>query len=242
VDKTATIYPSIAWWDGHYSLQQPDAMFRRWASHEFSTDWGLRDVGEDEAIYDPISYHQGSVWPLFTGWASVAEYRTGRTLSGYAHLMQNANLTWEQDLGAVTELLSGDYFAPVWPQHDAPDVVFGDGDDSGDAGTVWDFSEWIRTGGGSAFARSVGRGDAASLGGWRRACGFNDEARRCESGCSNEQDFATDFPEFKRWEEGGLGKCRRGGAEDFFTSGRGGDSGRPATAGRRDRAVEGEAR
>jgi len=112
LDKTATIYPSIAWWDGHDSLKQPDAMFRRWASHEFSTDWGARDVGQNEKIYDPISYHQGSVWPLFTGWASVAEYRAGRSMSAYAHLMQNANLTWQQDLGAVTELLSGDYFAP----------------------------------------------------------------------------------------------------------------------------------
>ncbi len=113
LDKTATIYPSIAWWDGHYALKQPDAMFARWASHEFSTDWGTRDLGNHEALYDPISYHQGSVWPLFTGWASVAEYRSGRPLSGYAHLMQNADLTWEQDLGAVTELLSGDYFVPM---------------------------------------------------------------------------------------------------------------------------------
>jgi hypothetical protein len=112
LDKTATIYPSIAWWDGHYSLKQSDAMFARWASDEFSTDWGLRDLGEHEAFYDPISYHQGSVWPLFTGWTSIAEYRTGRSLSGYAHLMQNADLTWAQDLGAVTELLSGAYFSP----------------------------------------------------------------------------------------------------------------------------------
>ncbi|HEY1966062.1 MAG TPA: hypothetical protein VGG59_14075, partial [Acidobacteriaceae bacterium] len=79
---------------------------------EFSTDWGTRDVGDHEAIYDPISYHQGSVWPLFTGWTSVAEYRTGHSLSGYAHLMQTANLTTAQDLGAVTELLSGDFFTP----------------------------------------------------------------------------------------------------------------------------------
>ncbi|WP_236657179.1 amylo-alpha-1,6-glucosidase [Acidisarcina polymorpha] len=112
LDKTASLYPAIAWWDGHYALKQPDAMFRRWDSHEFSTDWGTRDVGEHEQIYDPISYHQGSVWPLFTGWASIAEYRTGRPLSGYAHLMQNAELTWQQDLGAVTELLSGAYFVP----------------------------------------------------------------------------------------------------------------------------------
>ncbi len=111
-DTTATIYPTIAWWDGHASLRDADAAFARWASGEFSTDWGTRDVGEHEAIYDGISYHQGSVWPLFTGWTAVAEYRTGRTLSGYAHLMQTANLTTAQDLGAVTELLSGDYFVP----------------------------------------------------------------------------------------------------------------------------------
>ena len=112
VDNTATIYPSVAWWDGHAALPQPDEMFARWASDEFSTDWGTRDVGNDEAIYDPISYHQGSVWPLFTGWTAVAEYRTGHTLSGYTHLMQTANLTTAQDPGAVTELLSGDFFAP----------------------------------------------------------------------------------------------------------------------------------
>jgi len=87
-------------------------MFRRWASHEFSTDWGTRDVGEQEAVYDPISYHQGSVWPLFTGWEALAEYRSGHALAGYMHLMENANLTTAQDLGAVTELLSGAYFDP----------------------------------------------------------------------------------------------------------------------------------
>jgi hypothetical protein len=112
VDNTATIYPAVAWWDGHAGLPQSDEMFQRWASGEFSTDWGTRDVGNHEAIYDPISYHQGSVWPLFTGWTSVGEYRTGHSLSGYAHLMQTANLTTAQDLGAVTELLSGDFFTP----------------------------------------------------------------------------------------------------------------------------------
>ena len=113
LDTTATIYPAVAWWDGTYALQNSGRMFRRWASHEFSTDWGTRDMGEHEALYDPISYHQGPVWPLFTGWAAMAEYRAGRPLAGYQHLMENANLTWAQDLGAVTELLSGQYFEPV---------------------------------------------------------------------------------------------------------------------------------
>jgi glycogen debranching enzyme len=112
LDRAATVYPAIAWWNGGEGLAHPQASFRRWASHDFSTDWGLRDVAESDPVYDPISYHQGSVWPLFTGWASVAEYRAGHPLAGYAHLMQNADLTTAQDLGAVTELLSGAFFQP----------------------------------------------------------------------------------------------------------------------------------
>src|SRR5207245_960013 len=108
--SSPTIYPAVGDWDGTFNLSRGSAMLERWASQEFSTDWGTRDLSPSVTFYDPISYHQGSVWPLFTGWVSLSEYRNGRTLSGYAHLMQNANLTWAQDLGAVTELLSGEFF------------------------------------------------------------------------------------------------------------------------------------
>ncbi len=109
-DDTPTIYPAVAWWDGAFELKHPSAMMQRWASSEFSTDWGTRDIGDHVSFYDPISYHTGTVWPLFTGWVSLAEYRAGHPLAGYAHLMQNADLTWSQDLGNITELLSGQYF------------------------------------------------------------------------------------------------------------------------------------
>jgi glycogen debranching enzyme len=112
-DPSPTIYPAVAAWDGSYQLQHAGPMLDRWAAAEFSTDWGTRDLSPTVSFYDPISYHQGTVWPLFTGWVSVSEYRQGRSLSGYAHLMQNAGLTWTQDPGAVTELLSGQYFAPL---------------------------------------------------------------------------------------------------------------------------------
>ena len=113
LDKTETIYPAVAWWTGRLTLPESQDMFSIWASHNFSTDWGTRDVSGQEKIFDPISYHQGSVWPLFTGWTSLAEFRSGRPLSGTAHLMQNLGLTYQQDLGAVTELLSGAYFQPL---------------------------------------------------------------------------------------------------------------------------------
>jgi hypothetical protein len=77
-----------------------------------ATDWGARLLSDRSALYDPLSYHAGSVWPLFTGWASQAAYRYGRPAVGYQALMANALLTFEGALGSVTELLSGDRAAP----------------------------------------------------------------------------------------------------------------------------------
>ncbi len=114
-DRTSTVYPALAWWDpagGKSILAQPDGCLSQLAEAALNTDWGLRDVANTEPIYDGMSYHQGSVWPLFTGWAALAEYRGGQPLAGYQLLMENANLTKAQDLGAVTELLSGDFFVP----------------------------------------------------------------------------------------------------------------------------------
>ena len=115
MDRTVTVYPAMAWWDpegGKSILAHPDKCLGQLAGHALNTDWGLRDVANDEKIYDGLSYHQGSVWPLFTGWAAMAEFRGGQPLAGYQMLMENANLTKAQDLGSVTELLSGDYFVP----------------------------------------------------------------------------------------------------------------------------------
>ena len=110
LDKTESIFPSVAWWDGTYRLEHPESMMEQWAGSDISTDWGTRIISDRTTFYDPISYHQGTVWPLYTGWVSVAEYRAGQDIAGYAHMMQNANLTWAQDPGDVTELLSGRFY------------------------------------------------------------------------------------------------------------------------------------
>jgi len=115
LDRTTTIYPALAWWDppnGKSVLAHPEACLQQFAASSINTDWGTRDVANTEKIYDGLSYHQGSVWPLFTGWAALAEYRANQPLAGYQLLKENANLTWAQDLGADTELLSGDFFVP----------------------------------------------------------------------------------------------------------------------------------
>jgi glycogen debranching enzyme len=95
-----------------YVLAHPETCLQQFAAPTLDTDWGLRDVATTEPFYDGLSYHQGSVWPLFTGWAALAEYRANQPLAGEQMLMQNVDLTWAQDPGSVTELLSGDFFVP----------------------------------------------------------------------------------------------------------------------------------
>ena len=112
-ENVASIFPTVAWWTGRLALPDADATFARWAGHTMATDWGTRSVATDQPFYDPISYHHGSVWPLYTGWAAMAEYRAGRPLNGYANLRANADLTYVQDLGDVTELLSGEFYEPL---------------------------------------------------------------------------------------------------------------------------------
>lgn len=129
IDRTTTVYPAIAWWDpgtGNSGapvdrssstglapiLDHPEPCLKQFIASAINTDWGTRDVANTEKYYDGMSYHQGSVWPLFTGWAALAEYRANQPLAGYQLLKENANLTRAQDLGAVTELLSGDFFVP----------------------------------------------------------------------------------------------------------------------------------
>lgn len=121
LDHTRTVYPALAWWSDLAGtsgaatgsiLAHGDECLQQLADATLDTDWGLRDVSNQEPIYDGMSYHQGSVWPLFTGWAALAEFRGGQPLAGYRMLMQNANLTWAEDLGADTELLSGDFYVP----------------------------------------------------------------------------------------------------------------------------------
>ena len=112
-EEVPSIFPSVAWWSGDLSLPNADGTMQAWSGHGFATDWGTRSVATSATIYDPISYHHGSVWPLYTGWLALAEYRTGRNLQAYANIYADAQLTWLQDPGAITELLSGEFLEPL---------------------------------------------------------------------------------------------------------------------------------
>ena len=106
-----TVLPAVPMWWGLLDPARADAELDRLGSAAMATDWGHRILSNASALYDPLSYHYGSVWPLFTGWASMAAYRYGRPHVGHQALLANALLTEQGALGYVTELLSGDFNA-----------------------------------------------------------------------------------------------------------------------------------
>ncbi len=83
------------------------------ASAAFTTAWGVRMIGSNEDCFDPRSYHCGTVWPLYTGWASWAEFTAGRARSAIAHWLSNMLLCYEREKGAWDEVLHGLERAPA---------------------------------------------------------------------------------------------------------------------------------
>jgi glycogen debranching enzyme len=107
-----TVLPAVPLWWRVLDPERAQSEVDHLGAASMATDWGARIISSSSELYDPLSYHYGSVWPLFTGWASVGAYRYGRTHVGYQALMANALLTFQGALGYVTELLSGELNAP----------------------------------------------------------------------------------------------------------------------------------
>jgi glycogen debranching enzyme len=107
-----TVLPAVPLWWKTMDDSKAQKQIDRLGSAKISTDWGARIIANDSELYDPLSYHYGSVWGLFTGWQSLAAYNYGRPHVGNQALTANSLLTYSNALGYVTELLSGDFNAP----------------------------------------------------------------------------------------------------------------------------------
>jgi glycogen debranching enzyme len=108
-----SVLATVPMWFGLLDDDKAGAMIRQLAEPEHQADWGMRIISSRAAKYGAGGYHFGSVWPLFTGWASVGEYRYHRVLPGFSNLMANSRLALDGSLGHVTEVLSGDYYQPL---------------------------------------------------------------------------------------------------------------------------------
>jgi glycogen debranching enzyme len=112
IDKPSVL-GTVPMWFGELDQRKSDLYLNQMAGPAHQADWGMRIISQQDPNYGPMGYHFGSVWPLFTGWASVAGYRYHRPLYGYANLMANAQLAHDGSPGRVTEALSGDYYTQL---------------------------------------------------------------------------------------------------------------------------------
>lgn len=92
---------------------------RRLGSEDLTVPWGMRTNSNLDDIYKPEGYHEGTVWPLTTGWASLAAFANGDAELGWHHLKANMDLTTDWALGYITEVLDGDAREPSGSVHQA---------------------------------------------------------------------------------------------------------------------------
>ena len=108
-----SVLATVPMWFGLPSEADATLMIQQLAGLDHQTDWGMRIISQNSPKFSGGGYHYGSVWPLFTGWASVGEYRYHQAFPAYANLRANALLGLDGSLGHVTEVLSGDYYQPL---------------------------------------------------------------------------------------------------------------------------------
>ena len=111
--EAASVLATVPLWFGLLDQDNAQPMIDQLAGADHQTDWGMRIISSQNSLYDPGGYHYGSVWPLFTGWAAVGEYRYHRAQPAYSNLRSNALLALDGALGHVTEVLSGDHYEPL---------------------------------------------------------------------------------------------------------------------------------
>lgn len=108
-----TVLTTVPMWFGVTNEEKSQQTIAELSKPEHQADWGMRILSDRSLQYSAGGYHYGSVWPLFTGWASVAEYRYHKPQPAYANLRANALLALDGSPGHVTEVLSGDYYQPL---------------------------------------------------------------------------------------------------------------------------------
>jgi len=108
--EEVSVLAAVPMWFGLQEASRADDTISQLATADHQTDWGMRIISRQSKFYGGSGYHFGAVWPLFTGWASVGEYRYHRVFPAYSNLRDNALLAFDGSLGHFTEVLSGDYY------------------------------------------------------------------------------------------------------------------------------------
>jgi glycogen debranching enzyme len=73
--RVITSNPGHLLWTGLVSPSRAQIVARRLMADDMFTGWGIRTLSSRERLYNPMSYHNGSVWPHDTALAAVGMRR-----------------------------------------------------------------------------------------------------------------------------------------------------------------------
>lgn len=113
INENLTAWPATAMSFDVFDRARGARMAARLASTEIMTDWGARPLAASSALFDPLHYNNGAVWPFVTGWVALAQYRYGNPSAGYFALSAIARTTFDESRGRNAEVISGRLYKPL---------------------------------------------------------------------------------------------------------------------------------
>ena len=99
--------PAHGLWTGIVNDQHAEAVTRRLMAEDMFSGWGLRTLSTTAKLYNPMSYHNGSVWPHDTAIAAAGFKRYGRTEECLALITALFDAALEWDGARMPELFCG---------------------------------------------------------------------------------------------------------------------------------------
>jgi glycogen debranching enzyme len=79
--EVATSNAGHAMWSGIAAPEHAERMAERFLEPDFFSGWGIRTVAQGQARYNPMSYHNGSIWPHDNALIAAGMARYGHTLA-----------------------------------------------------------------------------------------------------------------------------------------------------------------
>ena len=113
VNENLTAWPATAMSFDLFDAAHGAAMAARLASSTIMTDWGARPLSATSALFDPLHYNNGAVWPFVTGFVSLAQYRYHNAPAGFFALQAIAHTGFDQARGRNPEVISGRLYKPL---------------------------------------------------------------------------------------------------------------------------------
>ncbi len=97
------------YWSGELMELLVDSL----AADDLITPWGVRSMSLDDPMYDR-GYHTGEVWPLMSGWFSIAAFRNGRHDVALDLLKSFPMLAFSSpEPGRINEVYNPEYLQPM---------------------------------------------------------------------------------------------------------------------------------